>query len=159
MAWKGSIKPSEWARQTKQRIDAVSRSAVQGMADEMARGRNSGGLVPVKTGNLVRSLLGQPGSMPTTKDGPFPGQDIGPALLAWDVGQEPFYIGYQAKYARRQNYGFVGQDSLGRNYNQAGFGFVEAAIAKWPQIVTRAAIDIRTGAGLSSTNIARQMRG
>jgi len=29
--------------------------------------------------------------------------------------------------------------SLGRVYNQAGYGFAEATAAKWPEIVTRQA--------------------
>ena len=49
------------------------------------------------------------------------------------------YIGYQAKYSRRLNYGFVGTDSLGRTYNQSGYGFAEAAAAQWPAIVARQA--------------------
>lgn len=94
----------------------------------------NGGNVPVKTGNLARSLLAKTGSMPSTVDiptGGFAGQDIGPVLLNWEPGGT-LYLGYQAVYARRQNYGFAGTDSLGRTYNQAGFGFVEKAAAKWP---------------------------
>lgn len=106
----------------------------------------NGGNVPVKTGNLARSLLAQKGSMPTTGEGPFAGQDIGPVLLDLKLGDK-VYLGYQARYSYRMNFGFVGTDSLGRNYNQAGHGFVEQAAAKWPQIVTRVVIDMRMMGG------------
>lgn len=115
----------------------------------MTRTIPNGGNVPVKTGNLARSLLAQKGSMPTTGEGPFAGQDIGPVLLDLELGDK-VYLGYQANYARRQNYGFVGEDSLGRAYNQSGFGFVEQAAAKWPHIVTRVVIDMRMRGGFSS---------
>lgn len=132
-AWKGK-NPEDWARETKERILAVFQGASQSLASEMTTTIPNGGNVPVKTGNLARSLLAQNGSMPKTGDGPFPGQDIGPVLLNLELGDK-VYLGYQANYARRQNYGFVGEDSLGRNYNQSGFGFVEKAAAKWPVIV------------------------
>jgi hypothetical protein len=53
------------------------------------------------------------------------------------------YIGWQAAYSRRLNYGFAGEDSLGRTYNQSGYGFAEAAAAKWPQIVQEQAMKMR----------------
>jgi hypothetical protein len=51
---------------------------------------------------------------------------------------KPVYLGVQAIYAPRQNYGFVGTDSLGRTYNQSGAFFVEGAGAKWEQFVKEA---------------------
>ena len=50
------------------------------------------------------------------------------------------WLGYQAIYARRQNYGSVGADKLGRGFNQAGSYFVEGAIEKGPQIVAQAQV-------------------
>lgn len=146
MGWEGSD-PAKWAQQAQARIDAVRRGSAQELAKEMSTTIPNGGRVPVKTGNLARSLLGQVGAMPSVSDSKeFSGQDIGPVLLNWQPG-ETLYLGYQAKYARRQNYGFVGTDSLGRTYNQSGFGFVEAAAAKWPTIVERmtASVANRTG--------------
>jgi hypothetical protein len=35
---------------------------------------------------------------------------------------------------------------MGRNYNQSGAGFVEAAAAMWPQLVAQAAAEIRAQA-------------
>lgn len=70
-------------------------------------------------------------------------QDVGAVTTTLELGQ-PVWIGYQAIYARRQNYGFVGADSLGRVYNQAGSYFVEGAIANWQQIVAKAAAELQS---------------
>jgi hypothetical protein len=42
-----------------------------------------------------------------------------------------------AAYARRVEYGFVGTDSLGREYNQAGAGMVAQTVKELPQIARR----------------------
>jgi hypothetical protein len=52
---------------------------------------------------------------------------------------ETIFLGWTAKYSRRLNFGFVGADSLGRVYNQSGYGFAEATATKWPAIVQRQA--------------------
>ena len=160
MAWSG-VDPGAWARETKARLDAVFRNSVQGLADEMRKTGPNGGDVPVDTGNLVRSLVAVKGGLPPRGDPnvTYSAQDIGPVLLDVKAG-DTVSLAWQAIYAHRQNYGFVGEDSLGRTYNQAGRGFLERAAAKWPQIVTKAAIDARTKTGnLSSTNIASKMKG
>ena len=160
MAWSG-VDPGEWAKETKARLDAVFRTSVQGLAAEMRKTGPNGGDVPVDTGNLVRSLLAVKGGLPPqgSPDAEYAAQDIGPVLLSVKAG-DTVSLAWQAIYAHRQNYGFVGEDSLGRTYNQSGRGFLERAAAKWPQIVTKAAIDARTKAGgISSTNIASKMKG
>lgn len=125
---------------------------MQELAVEMTKTTSNGGNVPVDTGNLARSLLAQEGVMPNIKpdgddgEGNFVGQDIGPVLLSLELGDK-VHLGYQAAYARRMNYGFVGEDSLGRNYNQSGLGFAEKAAAKWPQIVNGVVVDLRARSG------------
>jgi hypothetical protein len=54
-----------------------------------------------------------------------------------------FHMRNNAAYARRLEYGFVGQDSLGRTYNQAGRYYVSDTIKSWPQIVARVAKDLK----------------
>lgn len=49
-------------------------------------------------------------------------------------------------YARRQEYGFVGEDSAGRHYNQPGKHFVAQTIAEAPAIAD-AALRRLSGAG------------
>ena len=147
MGWEGT-NPADWARRAQAQILAVKRGAVQELAKEMTTTIPNGGRVPVKTGNLARSLVMSTGTIPmTAKAGTvFASQDFGADLLNVELG-ETVYLGYQANSARRMNYGFVGTDSLGRNYNQAGHGFVEAAAAKWPSIVARVAADVREKMG------------
>lgn len=160
MAWSG-VDPGAWAKEAKARLNAVFRTSVQGLAAEMRKTGPNGGDVPVDTGNLVRSLLAVKGGLPPqgSPDAEYAAQDIGPVLLSVKAG-DTVSLAWQAIYAHRQNYGFVGEDSLGRTYNQSGRGFLERAAAKWPQIVTKAAIDARTKTGgISSTNIASKMKG
>jgi hypothetical protein len=46
-------------------------------------------------------------------------------------------------YARRLEYGFVGPDSLGRVYNQAGRFYVRDTLLTWPQVVSNTAKDLK----------------
>lgn len=48
-----------------------------------------------------------------------------------------------AVYARRVNSGFVGKDSLGREYHQRGRHMVEQVIAETPQIVAQVVEDLK----------------
>ncbi len=93
---------------------------------------------PVDTGNLRGSWqpsIGDPeGSVETS--GAHPGAAIAAMIDNIKLG-ETFTMVNGAVYAMRIEYGFVGPDSLGRVYNQAGRFWVASAIAKWPQIVSR----------------------
>ncbi|WP_029313214.1 HK97 gp10 family phage protein [Acidiphilium angustum] len=60
-----------------------------------------------------------------------------------NVGQ-PFYIVNPVVYARRIEYGFVGEDSLGRHYDEKGRHMMEQTIAEMPiiaQVATQWVID------------------
>ena len=136
-----------WTKETEQRMTAVWRQSIDDLADTMNRTRSNGGRLPHLTGNLMRSLLASTSAMPSTggPDAKYSGQDVGLVTAGLRLDQT-IWLGYQAIYARRMNYGFVGQDSLGRNYNQAGAHFVEGAIADWPNIVRMAVSKIKAGA-------------
>lgn len=134
-----------WVAQTKERLDAVQGRAVELLGEELAKTRPDGGRVPFLTGNLARSLLASKSGMPNTKDGPFAGNNIG-LIAATLKANETVYIGYQAIYAARRNYGYVGADKLGRVYNEQGAYFVEGAIAEWPNIVKKAVEEIKSSA-------------
>lgn len=145
MAKSFSATVSEWARQTEARMTAVFRSSAQAMRDEVSTTVDEGGRLPVKTGNLRRSLLMSTAAMPTTK----PGQtwsseqpDFEMVIGSAELGDK-IYLGFQAAYARRLEYGFQGQDALGRTYHQEGRGFVAAAAQRWPQIVAEQAAVIQ----------------
>lgn len=133
---------ADWVSQTEERIDAVYARSVELLGEEMAKTRNEGGRVPFLTGNLARSLLASKSGMPNTTDGPFGGSNVG-LVAATLKAKETVWLGYQAKYAARQNYGYVGSDSLGRVYNQQGAYFVDHAAANWPTIVTKAIKEVK----------------
>ena len=133
--WTGTD-PSKWAAGSDTLLTALLRNSVQGLAKAAAQTIPNGGRVPVKTGNLARSVVVS--LTPPVVDAKgvthTVGQNVSLALASLKPG-EPIWIGWQARYSRRLNYGFVGTDSLGRSYNQSGYGFAEAAAAQWPQIV------------------------
>ena len=139
MGWTG-IDPAQWASRAKRLDVALLRNSVQELAKEASKTIPNGGRVPVLTGNLGRSvvisatppMMDKAGTIRTTA------QNFSLGVAELEPGK-PVYIGWQAVYARRQNYGFVGADSLGRVYNQAGHGFAEAAAEQWPTIVIREA--------------------
>ncbi len=133
---------------------ATVRTAAQDLDAEINRTIPNGGNMPIQFGNLRRSRLAQIGSMPNqgSPGQSFVGQDIGPVLLEWKAG-EKLFLGWQAVYARRQNWGFVGEDSLGRHYNQSGHAFIEKGAAKWSFILESAAAKVRTQS-MSSTSLS-----
>lgn len=133
---------SEWGRQTEARTTAIYRRSVEILGEEMAKTRPQGGRVPFQTGNLARSLLASTQAMPKTSEKPTAGVSVGLVAATLRLDQT-VWIGYQALYARRMNYGFVGADSLGRVYSQSGNYFLEGAIDQWQQIVGRASYEIQ----------------
>lgn len=142
-------KVSAWASETEERLLAVFQRAVVLLAQELTKTESAGGTLPHVTGNLMRSLLAQIGSMPAQggAEERYAGSDVGAVVAQALLGSE-IYLGFQAIYAKRMNFGFVGEDSLGRTYNQAGRHFVERAVALWPQCVKQAVQDVKNGAGV-----------
>ena len=139
-----TVSIGEWAKQTQERIEAVHKRSIDLLAEEMIRTKPNGGRLPVDTGNLARSQLASQTAMPKTaaSGAQFGGSNVGAVVATMDV-TKPIYIGWQAVYSRCMNYGFVGADSLGRVYNQAGSYFLEGAIAQWPQLVAAAVADVK----------------
>ncbi|WP_293875567.1 hypothetical protein [Sphingomonas sp. UBA978] len=134
--WEG-IDPAKWAAMSSQGLTALLRNSVQELAEVASATIPNGGRVPVKTGNLARSVVVDT-KPPQTINVLATQQSFSLGVANIKPG-DTVYIGYQAKYSRRLNYGFVGTDSLGRTYNQSGYGFAEAAAAQWPAIVARQA--------------------
>jgi hypothetical protein len=124
-----------WGEKAKRNTTLVFRESVQSLARDLTYN------TPLVTSNLRRSLMSSTVAMPTVKDGSFLGSDTSGqtefTIAGLEVG-DTFYLGFQAKYARRVNYGFTGTDILGRNYNQSGQFFVEATAAKWQSFVNAA---------------------
>lgn len=144
MGWEG-IDPAKWAEDQQRNLVLVLQRALVLLGREMIRTKADGGTLPKVTGNLARSLLAQIGSPVHISDAEtFAGTDVG--IIAAQVGLgDVVFLGYQAAYAHRMNFGFVGMDKAGRTYNQPGNHFVERAISMWPQIVAQAVLDVKAG--------------
>lgn len=138
---KFSAQVSSWVRETKERQTAVFRIAVQEVSDDMLQTVHSGGSMPIDTGNLRRSLRGSTSAMPPIRDGAVVFSSDGGQIELTIAGAEitdTIFLGFQAAYGPRMNYGFTGTDKLGRKYNQAGFHFVDKAAQKWGIFVAEA---------------------
>lgn len=94
-------------------------------------------------------------SLDAPAEGPA-GTQAGPAgtLVASLVAHLPgFQLGHtlyflnNAKYAARLEYGFTGEDSLGRSYSQPGRSFVRGTLAEAQQIAEAAAKRVADGGG------------
>lgn len=136
---------SEWVQAEKDRQEAVFQTAAQMVADEVRETIPEGGNLPIDTGNLRRSLMASTASMPPMKESEetFSDSGIEMVIAGLEIGGT-IWLGFQAAYSRRLEFGFVGQDSLGRTYNQQGFGFVERTAQRWPQIVASAEAKVRS---------------
>ena len=130
-----------WTKQSEAWMLAVFKRAVELLADELTFGRQNGGRVPWVTGNMARSLAGQLNGLVQTAEG-APAGDTGAAIAMAQIG-DFIHLGFQAAYARRVDGGFVGEDSLGRSYNQEGAHFVAYAASQWPVMVALAADEIQ----------------
>lgn len=161
-----SSQVNAWALATEARTAAVFKDAAQTVANEVRTPLGAGGNMPIDTGNLRRSLTASRDVMPSIKVGADTfadgSSDISLTIAGANLG-DTIYIGFQAAYARRVNYGFTGVDSLGRKYNQAGRHFVELTAQRWPQIVAASnlkiqkAVQSRASGGMRGT-VARQAR-
>ncbi len=133
---------SDWVTAEKARQTAVFRASVQEFVSQAQVTVPAGGNMPISTGFLRASILisreGPPisradGQPEAGKAYPENGQ-VALVIAGAEIG-ETIYGAWSAAYAKRMEYGFVGTDSLGRQYNQVGFGFVAKAAQKWPEIV------------------------
>jgi len=138
----------EWVLETEARMLAVFRMSSQEVIREMSTTRLEGGRLPILTGNLRRSLLVSTAAMPPRASGDVrfeSSQDYGLVIASAQLGDKIF-AGFQAAYAHRQEYGFVGVDSMGRHYNVSGKHFVGSAALRWPQIVAEQAAKLQGAA-------------
>lgn len=138
---KFSAQVSAWAMETEGRLLAVFRASAQELFSIAQTTVHEGGFLPFDIGFLRNSFVsGLNGS--TSLSGP---DSYVIAIASAEIG-DSVIGGWTADYARRMEYGFVGQDSLGRNYNQRGFGYVRNAAMQWQDIVNRHAARL-AGAG------------
>ena len=131
----------DWVNSCKLRQEAVMKKSMERVGHESNKTRVKGGRMPVVTGTLRRSFTSE-----------LNGQEIGgkqdPAvtltttLASTEVG-DVVRFKWSTNYARRVNSGFVGEDSLGRTYNQKGHHFVEYGTDQWDKIVAEEAEEAR----------------
>lgn len=119
-----------WARATQERMNAVVRGSAQEVCRIAQTPVSKGGRMVVDTGFLRNSFQSSlNGSTSLTGGDSY--VLVAASMEAGDVAE----FGWTAAYARRINYGFTGQDSKGRTYNQQGAHFLEGAAAEWQNIV------------------------
>ena len=120
----------------KRNFSMVHRSAVQKLYQGVVED------TPILTGNARRSWALSTTAMPQITGGEFSAPpDIGLSIATMPAGT-PVYIGAQAVYVPRLNYGFTDTDSLGRSYNQSGRMFVERNAERWQEYVDQAAREV-----------------
>jgi len=132
---------NKWTKETLQR----SEEAFQiGSLDFFLALRDA---TPVDTGLLRSSLTpgingavaAGPPNLNDAKSGDMAALDVFSKLK---LGDKCTMV-YKTTYAMRVNYGFVGMDSLGRKFNQAGRYWVEAVSARYVSIMRAAASRLR----------------
>jgi len=133
---------NKWTKQTKER----SEEAFQiGLLDFFMMLRDT---APIDTGFLRSSLtVGKNGNIPHGPNAAYGSvYNDTRALSVLDglkLGDRVTMV-FNAPYARRLEYGFVGADSLGRFYNQAGRYWITAAGQKYVSIMRAAASRLRS---------------
>lgn len=123
---------------TKKQARAILSASVQDVIEEAQRPIAQGGRMPVDTGALRNSLVSELNGAQVAQGAE------GYTLAA--VGMEPGDVArfaWTAAHAKRQEFGFVGEDSMGRSFNQQGKHFVEGASAQWPAIVAKNAAQLK----------------
>lgn len=132
---------NKWTKETIQR----SEEAFQiGTLDFFIALRDA---TPIDTGYLRSSLtVGKNGTVPAGPNAEY--GSVYNDTRALDVISQ-LKLGYKvtmvynAPYAMRVNYGFIGYDRLGRYFNQAGRFWVEAISARYVSIMRAAATRLR----------------
>ena len=119
-----------WTKKTQRRIDAVLKDSTQTVIRTAQKTKAKGGRMPVITNNLRDSLES------SIAGGAKGDGEESYIMVAGNMkGGDVATFTWTAEYARRVNDGFVGDDKLGRTYNQLGAHFVEGAVDQWPAIV------------------------
>lgn len=132
---------SEWAQQSEKRMNAIFRLSTQRIIEVMQRTDKEGGYLPYQDGFLRASLVVVVNKNPPKADKKQEdaSSTYDPAqiqlAIAGAVAGDRIAAAYTMEYARRLEFGFVGQDSLGRTYNQPGIGWTTRATQQWKQIV------------------------
>jgi hypothetical protein len=124
-----------WAKGSKDRLRAVFRDSAQRLANEVRVPIGAGGNMPVKTGNLRRSLRGSTASMPQLGEQGAKYEDgsgqVTLAIAGAEIGQKIF-LGFQANYAP---------------YMENRYQFVGLAAQRWQDIVSESVAELKRRTG------------
>lgn len=132
-----------FAEKTKAQMAAVLSESIQDVMDIAQTPVANGGRMPVQDGHLINSVVtelngSRIGSAATTASKSGANSTANIALLVAQIRPgDVARIGWTAAHALRQHEGFVGEDSLGREYDQGGKFWVDGAAAQWQAIVAR----------------------
>jgi len=126
-----------------EQMQAVMSESIQDVMDIAQTPVANGGRMPVDTGHLINSVVtelngSQIGSATEAADKSGANSTANIALLITQMQPgDTARIGWSAAHAMRQHEGFVGEDELGRSFNQEGKHWIDGAAAQWQQIVER----------------------
>ncbi|MEO1948482.1 hypothetical protein [Thioclava sp.] len=95
------------------------------------------GKIPVAEGDLIASLRSYNGSS-LSGEGEA---SYTAAVAGFELG-DVMTFEWTSEYALRMEYGFVGEDDLGRTYNQPGRHYVGANIKKFPDLIAKHAKEV-----------------
>lgn len=135
---------SKWRKKLDGKLDGLARQVSQAIAYRVVTLNMERAL---DTGFLAGSWQPSIGE-PKVRMSPTADKSAGPVMAdialicAGMKAGDIFYMTNGAAYARRMEYGFVGPDSLGRVYNQAGRHFVRDGVAAAPEIVKQVAAEL-----------------
>ncbi len=115
---------------TKAQMQAVLTESVQDVVREAQLSDDDGGRMPVDTGDLRSSLVSELNGSQVAQ-----GENSYTIVAEMMEPGDTARFGWTAAYAMRQHFGFVGEDSLGRSYNQSGKFWIDGAAAQWQDIV------------------------
>jgi hypothetical protein len=135
----------DWATKTEDELTVIMREAVEDTVVAIGLPFSEGGPMPVDIGFLRNSMaadINGEGSFATVKPAFHGDRGAGTGAAELVISNMPLgsiaHVAWTAVYAARVNYGFVGQDSLGRNYFNGGAHFLEIGAETWPGNVDRA---------------------
>lgn len=120
---------AKWTQEQKDKTAFIVRHSIEDVSAMAQTSKAKGGRMPVDKRQLQNSFTsGLNGSTALT------GPEVYIATLdGFEVG-DTFNAGWTAAHALRMEKGFVGQDKLGRTFNQPGNFFMESALANWQAI-------------------------
>lgn len=135
-----SSEVSEWVRNADGAMEGVFKGSVQDLGEQWQR--NMKVITGANRGSLTAGINNEPPDVDgSTRDGNEWIAEIAPAELGDTV-----LMRRTMAYSAREEFGFVGEDSLGRYYNTSGSGSMRRALQLWSSIVK--ANEAKVGAAL-----------